>query len=79
MTAPWKKPCSEAGETVVCVTISSKLSGTYQSACIAAQDYEGRVFVADSLNAAIGEQILVLRALDLAETGMEAAEIARHL
>ena len=73
------RSAAEAGETVVCVTISSRLSGTYQSACIAAQDYEGRVFVVDSLNAAIGEQILVLRALDLAETGMEAAEIARQL
>ena len=73
------RSAAEAGETVVCVTISSKLSGTYQSACIAAQDYEGRVFVVDSHNAAIGEQILVLRALDLAETGMEAAEIARQL
>ena len=73
------RSAAEAGETVVCITISSKLSGTYQSACIAAQDYEGQVFVVDSLNAAIGEQILVLRALDLAETGMEAAEIARQL
>ena len=73
------RSAAEAGEAVVCVTVSSKLSGTYQSACIAAQDYEGRVFVVDSLNAAIGEQILVLRALDLAETGMEADEIARQL
>lgn len=73
------RSAAEAGETVVCITVSSKLSGTYQSACIGAQDYEGRVFVVDSLNAAIGEQILVLRALDLAETGMEAAEIARQL
>ena len=73
------RSAAETGEAVVCVTVSSKLSGTYQSACIAAQDYEGRVFVVDSLNAAIGEQILVLRALDLAETGMEAAEIARQL
>lgn len=73
------RSAAEAGEAVVCVTVSSKLSGTYQSACIAAQDYEGRVFVVDSLNAAIGEQILVLRALDLAQAGMEAAEIARQL
>ena len=73
------RSAAEAGETVVCITVSSKLSGTYQSACIGAQDYEGRVFVVDSLNAAIGEQILVLRALDLAQAGMEAPEIARQL
>ena len=31
-----------AGEQVVVVTISGKLSGTYQSACVAAEDYEGK-------------------------------------
>ena len=36
-----------AGETVIVVTISSKLSGTCQSARIAAEDYEGKVFVVD--------------------------------
>ena len=54
-----------AGETVIVVTISSKLSGTCQSARIAAEDYEGKVFVVDSLNATIGEQILVEYGLQL--------------
>ena len=39
------------GDTVVAVTISSKLSGTYQNAALAAQDFPGKVFVVDSLNA----------------------------
>lgn len=42
-----------AGESTVVITISSKLSGTYQSACLAAADYEN-VYVVDSLSAAIG-------------------------
>ena len=42
------------GDTAVVITISSKLSGTYQSACIAAEEFEGKVFVVDSMTATIG-------------------------
>ena len=68
-----------AGETVIVVTISSKLSGTCQSARIAAEDYEGKVFVVDSLNATIGEQILVEYGLQLKKQGMTAEEIVSIL
>ena len=61
------------------VTISSKLSGTCQSARIAAEDYEGKVFVVDSLNATIGEQILVEYGLQLKKQGMTAEEIVSIL
>lgn len=54
-----------AGETVIVITISGKLSGTCQSARIAAEDYEGKVFVVDSMNATIGERILVEYGLQL--------------
>ena len=40
----------ENGDTAVCITLSSQLSGTNQSANIAADDYEGKVFVVDSEN-----------------------------
>lgn len=69
----------EAGETVVAVVLSSKLSGTYQSACIAAEEFPGRVFVVDSANATVGEQVLVARALELMDAGLEAAAIAAKL
>lgn len=69
----------DAGETVVAVTLSSKLSGTWQSAVLAAQSFPGRVYVVDSRNAAIGEMILVERALQLAEDGLCAREIAGTL
>lgn len=69
----------DAGETVVAVLLSSKLSGTYQSACIAAEEFPGKVFVVDSTNAAIGEQILVLRAVELLDMGLDAAQIAQSL
>ena len=66
----------EAGETVVAVVLSAKLSGTYQSACIAAEEFPGKVFVVDSANATIGEQILVERAVELMDAGLDAAAIA---
>ena len=69
----------ERGETVVAITIASELSGTYQSAVIAAAEYPGRVFVVDSRTAAIGTGILAELALRLADRGMEAEDIAHRL
>lgn len=69
----------EAGETVVAVVLSARLSGTYQSACIAAAEFPGKVFVVDSANATIGERILVERGLELMDQGLEAAAIAAKL
>lgn len=68
-----------AGEQVVVITISSKLSGTYQSACVAAEDYEGKVYVVDSLNATLGERCLVDYALRLKDQGKTAEEIVAEL
>lgn len=67
------------GEKVIAITISGRLSGTYQSAILAAAQFEGNVFVIDSLNAAIGEQILVNYALELVNKGMSAKEIVQTL
>ena len=69
----------EAGETVIAVTLSSKLSGTCQSAQIAAQEFPGRVYVVDSLNATIGEAILVRRAFQLIDQGLDAPAVAQAL
>lgn len=69
----------DAGDTVVCLTVSSKLSGTYQSAHIAAADFPGKVFVVDSLTVTIGCGILAEYALSLADRGMDAEEIAWKL
>ena len=68
-----------AGNTAVVLTISSKLSGTYQSAVIAAQDYPDRIYVVDSQSAAIGAGILAELALQAADSGMDAPSIARYL
>lgn len=68
----------QAGETVIAIVLSSKLSGTYQSAVLAAQEFEN-VHVVDSMNATLGEQILVKYALLLVEQGRSAAEITAEL
>lgn len=67
-----------AGDSAVVITISSKLSGTYQSACIAAADFDN-IFVVDSMTAAIGSGILAEYALKLAEAGMSVEQIAEEI
>lgn len=69
----------EAGDTVVAVVVSAALSGTCQSAMIAAADYPGKVFVVDSRNIAIGSAILTDYALELVDKGLSAEEIAAEL
>lgn len=68
----------QAGETVIAVLLSSKLSGTYQSAVIAADGREN-VYVLDSLQATLGQQILVKYVLRLVEEGKSAPEIVAEL
>lgn len=67
------------GDEAIIVTLSSKLSGTYQSACIAAEEFPGKVHVVDSLNVCIGQRLLVLRGLELVSRGLSAIEITRAL
>lgn len=67
------------GSHLVVITISSKFSGTYQSACIAAEDFEDKVFVVDSLSLSLGERVLLERGLELASRGLSAKEIAAKL
>ena len=47
------------GDRAIVITLSSKLSGCFQSANIAAEDYEGIVFPVDSLSVTAGERILI--------------------
>ena len=67
-----------AGEEAVVITLSSALSGTYQSAVTAAADYS-EVHLVDSKNVTIGQSLLVLYALRLVDEGLGAAEIAEKV
>lgn len=64
------------GDEVVVITISSKLSGTFNSAIQASENFGGKVYVVDSMNACIGERLLVLYAIQLIKEGKTAKEIA---
>lgn len=65
-------------DAIVHFTISSEMSSCYQNACAAAEEL-GNVYVVDSRNLSTGIAHLVLDACDMAEAGMDAAEIARTL
>ena len=67
-----------AGEKVIAITISGGLSGTYQSAVLAAEDYDD-VYVVDSRNVTIGERILVEYALKLIDEGKDIEDIVNEL
>lgn len=61
------------------ITLSSKLSGTYQSACMAASEASCSVRVVDSGHVTVSERILVEYALGLAKEGLDAEEIAARV
>jgi len=70
-------------EKIICITISSKLSGTYNSAIqaknILPEGQRERIFVVDSLNAICGDGLLVLKAIDLIKEGREVEGIVKEL
>lgn len=67
------------GDEVVAITLSSKISGTYEAALKSAEKFGGKVEVVDSLNAAAGEKLLGLYALELSKQNLSAKEIAEKL
>ena len=69
---------ASAGDSAVVITLSSKLSGTYQSAVLATEDYPN-IYVVDSQSVAIGTGVLAQYAVELAQQGMGAEKIAQVL
>lgn len=69
---------TENGDTVIIITLSSKLSGTYKAACNAALEFKN-VYVVDSLSATIGQKLLCKYAAMLVKEGLEADEIVARL
>jgi DegV family protein with EDD domain len=70
-------------EKLICFTLTSKLSGTYNSA-MQARNYlspedQKRVFIMDSLSVSGGEALVILKAIELANGGKAAEEIVSAL
>lgn len=73
-------PLIEAGFDIVCITIGSKLSGTYQSALLAKDMVEpNRIQIVDSNNLSSGVGLVVLKGCDLRDQGLDALTIKQKL
>ena len=68
----------DAGDSAIVILMSSRLSGTYQNAAIAARQYSN-IRVVDSKSGTIGEQLLVRYALMLRSKNKELEEIVHRL
>ena len=73
------KELTADGSEVIAITISSRLSGTYSSAVKAAKKFGGKIYVIDSMEACIGERILLQYAIRLVKEGRSATEIFKEL
>jgi len=73
----------EKSEKIICITLSSGVSGGYNSALqgrkMLGADEQKRIYIIDSLNATAGEGLLVLKAQELIEKGKTAEEIIKEL
>lgn len=73
-------PLVAAGDEILCITISSFLSGTINAATAGAQRFpDAKIHVYDSQSAAGGLGMMVLRAAELARTGHTLAQILEAL
>jgi len=71
-------------EEIIFIALSSKLTGTYNTASIAAQlledeEFPSRIHVFDSCQASYGAALIVLEAAKLAQEGLNAEEIIERL
>ena len=78
------RPMLEAGKDVLHLTLSTGISGTYNSACLAAQElmeqYPGsRIEIIDSLNASSGFGLLAELAADGRDRGMDLTELREYI
>lgn len=80
--ADWLEAFGDA-EGVLCITITSNLSGSWNAARLAKEDYESQypdrqVFVIDTLSTAGEMQLLARKARELLETGVAFADACRQ-
>ena len=76
------RPVLDSGRDIVCISFSSALSTTYQSACIAAEDMrqefpDARIYVVDSLSASLGQGLLLYLTAQKKREGLTAEELVQ--
>jgi len=80
--AEFEKAYKEAqanGDKIITICLASSISGTYQSANIAKETCGGDIWVIDSGNTTVGEQLLVRLAIQMRDAGKSAEEIVKTL
>jgi DegV family protein with EDD domain len=75
----YKKYLDE-GYKIISIHLSSKMSGTYQSACLAKEMLETEdIIVIDSLNVTAGLGVLTIKAAELKDKGFSIEEIEENI
>ena len=74
----------EAGKDILCIAVSSALSGSYSTICMVADELraaypQSRIEVIDSLSATLGSGFLCVDAMELRAKGMPLAETAEEI
>ena len=72
------------GDSIICITLSSALSGTFNSANIARnnilEEYpDANILLVDSLSVTSGQGLLVMKACEMRDRGLSAEEIVTWL
>ena len=80
----FRKIVSDSIHQIICVTVSSKLSGSYNSACIAAKEVKEEfddlnIEVIDSKSAAAGEGLIVLQLCKTIQDGFNMAQVLNYV
>lgn len=65
----------DAGDDLIYFSLSSGVSGSFQSASLAAADFRDRVFLVDTRQFCISQYIIVERAVQMRDAGLSAEEI----
>jgi len=75
------QPILAAGDEVICFSISEKMSTTFNSMRLAAEELnaQDRISVIDSRNLSTGIGLLVIEAAVMAQNGASLSEITRHV
>ena len=69
----------EGYDALIHFNISSKASSSHSAACIAAKNFKDKVYVIDSKALSTGQGLLVMKACDLREEGMDAKDIVKRI
>lgn len=75
------RPFLADGKEIVCFSISSSMSVTYQNMCNAAKELhaENRIRIIDSMNLSTGVGLQVIEAAELAQNGASLDDIVQHI